>query len=259
MESVQQNRWVVVGKHRVFTRVWGPPTASHLPPFVLVHGLGVSSRYMVPTATRLSRYRQVFAPDLPGFGSSSRPPRALSVPDLAATVKEWMDIVGLSRAVFLGNSLGCQVIAHVAVEHPARVEAAILVGPTMDPRAGAWAQVGRLLLDTFAEPPSYLPLLLSDYLRAGPVRTVATFRHGLRDRTFAVYPYMAMPTLVVRGARDPIVPQRWAEDLAARLPHGRLAVIPGKGHASNYNAPDPLVSLVRDFLVREPAAGAVAV
>lgn len=253
MDDALQHRWVCVGEHRIFTRVWmrlAPATRPHLGPVVLVHGLGVSSRYMIPTAIRLSRYQRVYAPDLPGFGASSRPVHALSVSDLAHVLTLWLDKVGLARAVFLGNSLGCQVLAHVAVAHPEIVAQAILVGPTMDPSAGAFGQVGRLLCDAFAEPPSYLPLLIRDYLRAGPLRTLATFRLGLRDRTFALYPAMAMPTLIVRGARDPIAPQLWAMALAERVPHGSLAVIPGKGHAATYNAPDALVDLIHDFLIQ---------
>ncbi len=50
---------------------------------VLVHGLVVSSRYMVPTAERLAPHCRVFAPDLPGFGGSEKPPRVLDVAGLS--------------------------------------------------------------------------------------------------------------------------------------------------------------------------------
>lgn len=93
-----------------------------------------------------------------------------------------------------------------------------------------------------------MPLLLGDYLSAGPRCVLATFRHALRDETFATYARMGMPTLVVRGGRDPIAPQDWARRLTASLPHGQLAVIHGAGHAANFNAPDALVKLTRDFL-----------
>lgn len=248
MGDALQGRWTVVEGQRIFARVSTPPVAPDLTPVVLVHGLGVSSRYMIPTATRLSRYRRVYAPDLPGFGESSHPPQALNVAELAAVLTQWMRAMGIHRATLLGNSLGCQIVAHVAAEHPEMVERAILVGPTMDPAAGTWGQVGRLLLDTFCEPPSYLPLLVSDYLRAGVRRTLATFRYGLRDDTLRLYTRMTAPTLIVRGERDPIAPQRWAEELAARIPDARVMVIPGAGHASNYNSPDALTGLVRRFL-----------
>ena len=56
------------------------------------------------------------------------------------------------------------------------------------------------------------------------------------------------PTLVVRGGWDTTVPQRWAEQVTALLPHGRLAVIPRAPHTLNYNAPRQVAQLVRAFL-----------
>lgn len=168
MDDGLDNRWVQVDKWHIFARAWTQAAMKQRTPVVLVHGLGMSSRYMIPTAVELSAHRCVYAPDLPGFGKSSRPQRALTVAELAAVLAQWMRVMGLERAVLLGNSLGCQIVAHVTVEHPEMVERAILVGPTMDPRAGAFKQVGRLLLDSAYEPCSYLPLLIGDYLRVGP-------------------------------------------------------------------------------------------
>lgn len=239
---------MMIDGYEIFARVWTGPASPPRRPVALVHGLGVSSRYMIPTAVRLSAYAPVYAPDLPGFGASSHPQRALGVVELAGVLTRWMYAMRLERAVLLGNSMGCQVIAHVAVERPELVERAILVGPTMDPGAGAWAQVGRLIADGFREPLRYLPLLLGDYLRAGPRRVLATFRNALRDETFATYARMSAPTLVVRGGRDPIAPRDWAQRLTASLPRGQLAVIPGAGHAANFNAPDALVAVTRAFL-----------
>jgi pimeloyl-ACP methyl ester carboxylesterase len=68
---------------------------------------------------------------------------------------------------------------------------------------------------------------------------------------------LAVPTLVVRGARDPIAPQRWCEEAAALLPAGRLAVVPGAPHAVNYAAPEALAALTL-ALAAELAAGDAA-
>lgn len=258
MDDAAEHRRMMIDGYQIFARVWTGPASLPRTPVVLVHGLGVSSRYMIPTAVRLRAYAPVYAPDLPGFGGSSHPQRALSVTELAGVLTRWMRAMRLERAVLLGNSMGCQMIAHVAVERPELVERAILVGPTMDPGAGAWAQVGRLIVDGFREPLRYLPLLFGDYLRAGPRRVIATFRHALRDDTFATYARMSIPTLVVRGGHDPIAPQGWAKRLTASLPHGRLAVIPGAGHAANFNAPDELVEVTRAFLGHSEGGGSYA-
>jgi pimeloyl-ACP methyl ester carboxylesterase len=78
----------------------------------------------------------------------------------------------------------------------------------------------------------------------------------LRDRVEDKLPVITAPTLVVRGGKDPIVSQAWAEDVARRLPKGRLVVLPTAGHAVNYNAPADLAALVREFVVAQsPLAG----
>src|SRR5579859_7429636 len=89
-----------------------PLTASTV---VLVHGLSVSSGYMVPTAVQLASSYRVYLPDLPGFGKSAKPSHILTVPELADALAEWMRIRNLPPAILLGNSLGCQIIVHFAL------------------------------------------------------------------------------------------------------------------------------------------------
>jgi 2-hydroxy-6-oxonona-2,4-dienedioate hydrolase len=57
-----------------------------------------------------------------------------------------------------------------------------------------------------------------------------------------------MPTLVIRGEHDPIVPQQWAEEVCRLLPHGSLVVIPGAAHTLNYTEPAAFVSAMHPFL-----------
>ena len=216
---------------------------------VLVHGLVVSSRYMVPTAERLAPYRRVFAPDLPGFGRSENPPRVLDVPGLSDVLAAWMGEVGLKSAVLVGNSFGCQIIADLAVRHPERVEKAILQGPTMDPRGRTvLRQVGLFLLDMPREPLSFVPIELLDLVNAGARRAWRTFRYALEDRIEEKLPYMQVPTLVVRGSQDLIVPQRWAKQVTELLPMGRLSVIPGAAHTANYGWAVEFASIIQEFL-----------
>ena len=216
---------------------------------VLVHGLVVSSRYMVPTAERLAPNCRVFAPDLPGFGRSEKPPRVLDVAGLSDALSAWMGEVGLERAALVGNSFGCQIIADLAVRHPGRVERAVLQGPTMDPLGRSVPrQVGRFLIDAPREPLSLVPIELLDYLSAGTRRAWRTFRYALEDRIEEKLPHMRVPTLVVRGSRDPIAPQRWAEEATRLLPMGRLVVIPGSAHAMNYSSPLELTRVILPFL-----------
>lgn len=229
------------------TIIDGAPSVA--PTIVLVPGLGLSSRYMMPTAERLSAHARVYAPDLPGFGFSSKPRRALSITELADALCAWMTANGLRRAVLLGNSLGSEIIVDLAVRYPERVERAILVAPPIDRQARSFLkQLARLLLDATREPLSLLPIVISDYLRGGIARGIRTLYYALADRVEKKLPLMHTKTLVVRGERDPVVPQHWTEDVTALLPHARLVVIPSAAHAVNYSAPDELAREVLSFL-----------
>lgn len=245
-------RDVVVDGRRITARTSRLPAPVGAPVVVLVHGLGMSGRSMLPTLRMLTPEFRVWAPDLPGFGDSARPRRALDLAELADALAGWMDAVGLPRAAMLGNSLGCQVIGHVATRWPARLTRAVLVGPTRDPRARTpLRQAGRLLLDAPREAPSLIPLATFDYLRAGPARMWRTLRDALDVEVEQRAPHVQVPVLVVRGEHDPIVPQRWAQQLTDLLPNGRLIVVPGAAHAVNYSAPAALVDAVRPFLDAE--------
>lgn len=247
-DDVRSER-VQVGPRRWHVRIAHKGAAPDAPVIVLVHGLVVSSRYMVGLARELARTHRVFAPDLPGFGLSDPPERSLDVFELADALDEWMEAVGLERATFLGNSFGCQTIAHLAVRHPARVEAIVLQGPTNDAtRPGFFQQLWGWLKDGFLEPSSELPILLRDYWDAGPRRAIETIGFMRRDRIEALLPRIERPALVVRGARDQICSAEWCDEVRRLLPNGKLLVLPGLAHALNFSAPLELARIVRGFL-----------
>jgi 2-hydroxy-6-oxonona-2,4-dienedioate hydrolase len=240
--------WTRVDGLRVYARI-STRAVSPGPPVVLVHGLGVSSRYMIPTARLLARDYRVYAPDLPGSGRSEKPLWVLDIDGLADALAGWLRATNLSGATLVGNSLGCQTIAALALRHPALVARAVLIGPTMYRGARtALQQCWRLLLDSVRESPTLPPLTLFDYGVTGPWRAWRTLHFGLRDPLEAKLPRVQIPVLVVRGERDPIAPQAWAEEVAHLLPYGRLAVIPGGAHAVNYSTPERLVRVLRPFL-----------
>lgn len=233
----------------MYARISTRAVDSSRPSVVLVHGLGVSSRYMIPLIRHLNAGFSVYAPDLPGFGKSEKPPFALDVPALADALAAWMDAMKLERAAFLGNSFGCQVIVEFALRYPERITKAVLQAPTVDPQhRTALQQVLRLLLDGLFGPPSLIPIVISDYLTAGLGCVMQTFRFMLQYPIEKKLPQVHIPTLVVRGGYDPTVPQRWAEQAAALLPVGQLVVIPQALHAINYSNPAALADVVRPFL-----------
>ena len=247
-----ESKWVQVAGCSLHYRVPCEQLAGHGLAIVMVHGLVVSSRYMIPAAERLASSFRVYLPELPGFGKSEKPDHYQDLDQMADTLVAWMTAIGLPQAVFLGNSLGCQIIARLAVRHPERVQSAILVSPTMDAQARtAHQEIGRWLLNAFSEPISLYPLVLRDYLDIGFRRFVATFRYGLQDRIEVYLPQMDLPTLVVRGSRDTVVPQRWAEEVTRLLPRGKLVVLEKAAHDVNYNMPDELAATIRAFLAEQ--------
>lgn len=243
-----ESTWVQVRGLALHARVAQAPDVQG-PPVVCVHGLGVSGRYLLPVARRLARHHPVYVPDLPGFGRSDKPARALDVPGLADALAAWLAAMQLAGPALLGNSLGCQVITDLAVRHADRLRRAVLVAPTFDPEArSAVRQLGRAVLALVQEPPSLWWTVATDYLAAGPVRLLRTFRHGLADPVEAKLPRVEVPTLVVCGGRDAIAPPRWGETMARLLPRGRLVVLPGAAHVPNYSAADDLARVVLPFL-----------
>jgi 2-hydroxy-6-oxonona-2,4-dienedioate hydrolase len=241
-----------------WVRVRGLPVHSRMsdrvesPDVVLVHGVGVSSRYMIPTARRLADHCRVWAPDLPGFGRSAKPRTPLRLHELAEALGEWLGAAGIGRAALVGNSFGCQIIVELAVRRPDLVDRVVLQGPTVDPDARSWrGQLARWVRNAPYERPAMSALIAADYWDAGLARVFHTFRDALDDPIERKLPAVTAPALVVRGEKDPIVPQRWAEDAARLLPKGRLVVVEG-AHTLNFAAPDPFVAAILPFLL-EPA------
>jgi pimeloyl-ACP methyl ester carboxylesterase len=219
------------------------------PTVVLVHGFVASSRYFVPTIHALAPHCRALAPDLPGWGASSKPATALSVPALADVLAAWEDAMGLRAPIVLANSLGCQIAAELAVRHPDHVAALILLGPTVDPEARSARRQGlRLLLDVPLERPSLWAVELADFLRMGPRIAAGTVRAMLDHRIETILPQIDAPVLVMRGEFDPIAPRRWAEEVAALAQHGRFIELRGAGHAAHYSAADRMAEAALPFI-----------
>jgi pimeloyl-ACP methyl ester carboxylesterase len=217
-------------------------------PVVLVHGLAVSSLYFVPLARRLELSHTVLAPDLPGYGRSATPSEPLDVAGLCAALLEWLDLAELACPWVIANSLGCQVAVELAVSAPERVAGLVLVGPTMDPSAPSPAeQFRRLVRDIVREPWRLNVAQSRDYLRMGPRRILTTARYALEDPLQSKLPDVRQPSLVIRGGRDAIVSQAWAEHVAAALPRGSLLVIEGAAHAAHWSAADEVARVVEEF------------
>lgn len=218
------------------------------PVFILVHGLGMSGRYMMPTAELLVPHGKVHIPDLPGFGLSDDPTRVLTVPELADALLRWVDARQIPAGILVGNSLGGQVIIDFAARYPDRLTGAVLVGPTIDPDARrSLVQIWRLLVDIFREPGRLIAIGVADYLRAGFHWCLRTLHHALAHPVLEMLPRIRVPVLLVRGGRDPITSEAWADRATALIPRAWHVTIPHAAHAVNFNAPEDLVREILDF------------
>ncbi|TWI52363.1 pimeloyl-ACP methyl ester carboxylesterase [Pseudomonas duriflava] len=241
---------------RMHARAWfGSPEAFGGLPVVLLHGLGFSSRYMVPLGRRLAEQGyDVIAPDLPGFGRSPRPvgmkwPAGPSVSEQADHVLAWMDACAIQRAVLFGNSLGTQVAVEVATRAPERVERLILSGPTPDPLyRSPGKQYARVLMNMPFEAPCLNAITQLDYASAGIPRIAQQLSRTVDDPIEDILPAIQAPTLVIRGQHDQTLSQPWAETFTRLLPNGQLVVIDKAAHNVHYTAAQVTARLVQCFL-----------
>jgi pimeloyl-ACP methyl ester carboxylesterase len=236
------------------TNITPPPDGART--IIHIHGFAISGRYLLPTASRLATEYATFVPDLPGFGRSHHPPHPLSIDQLGDAVLRFMDHIGIERAVLLGNSLGCPIIASMVSEHVDRIEAVVWVSP-----AGGlynlpiYRGVGQMALAGLREPPRMVPIAVTDYARYGLIPSVNLLWSMLHYPTVQRLHQMVLPTLVVIGSRDPLVSEAAIAQRAVELPHVTAAVIEGAAHAINFSHPDQLANVVRCFLEGRPITG----
>lgn len=248
-------RWTTVDGVKVLYRESAEPPSDPDPRVMMhLHGFGLSGRYLLPTAERLSSEFHTIVPDLPGFGRSGRA-RGLDVTDLARSAAALLDDRGIASATLVGNSMGCPVICEFAHLYPERLERAVLVAPAgglhNQPLTRA---VGQLARDGVREPARLISVAVPDYLRFGVPSTVRMFRALTRYPSLERLLALRIPTLVVIGSLDPLMPtpSRVGEVARQTDNHVVLVVIHGAAHAINFSHPGELANVIRRFMADEP-------
>ncbi len=160
-----------------------------------------------------------------------------------------MDARGIGRAVLCGHSVGCQTVVDLATRFPDRAERIILAAPPFEPgRRSLAVSLARLAIGPLFEVPSLPFLLAVDYASSGPARAIGqalrTMNYPMEQRL----PLIAVPTLVIHGALDPLVSRRWSERVAALVPGAKSVVVEQVGHAMHYSAAAVTAGVVDAFL-----------
>jgi pimeloyl-ACP methyl ester carboxylesterase len=252
--------------------------AGNRPPVVLLHGASGNLNDMrLALGDRLAARHRVILIDRPGHGWSERPDSdtVASPAGQAAIIAEMLDRLGVSRAIIVGHSFAGSIVTAFALDHPDRVAGLVLLAPATHPWPGgiAWFYtltatpvIGPLFARTVVLPVAFplldiltravfapqpvpdryvrrtaLPLLLRPTAFMANARDVAR----LKDSVIAQSPRyreIAAPTVIITGEQDTLVsPEIHSRALATTLPHAKLIVLPGVGHAVQHVAAEVVV------------------
>ncbi|MFJ6653735.1 alpha/beta fold hydrolase [Microbacterium sp. NPDC091313] len=215
--------------------------------FVLVHGIGMGRSVFADAASRLTAHGRVIAVDLPGYGEAPEPARTPAIERMADLVAAYLVARVPGRVVLIGHSMGSQVALEVVARHPGLVDRLVLAAPTVDRRARRpLAQILRLARDLMREHPEVILAGAREYVRAGP-HLRRKFRAMLAHRPEASWARVGVPTLVLRGADDPVCPEPWCRAVAQGIPDARLEHIPDRGHETMIRDAAPAVARIVAF------------
>lgn len=247
---------------RVHYYAMGPKTGQ---PVVLVHGLGARAEDWQNLAPYLARagYR-VYLPDLPGYGQSEKPVNfSYSVPDQAAVVLGFLDVLGLKEVDLGGWSMGGWIVQWVAIDNPARVRKLLLFDSAGIYEVPKWdtglftpatpTQLDQLDALLMPNPPRVPGFVAEDILRHSErnawviKRALASMLTG-HYTTDGLLPKLRMPVLIVWGSEDHITPVSQAEKIHSLVPQSQLDVVSGCGHLAPSQCVAPISPRVIAFL-----------
>ncbi len=265
--------------------------AGEGPLLVLLHGIASTAETWAPVVEALAARHTVLAPDLLGHGESAKPRGDYSLGAHASGVRDLVAALGYDRATVVGHSLGGGIAMQFAYQFPERVERLVLIGsgglgrevhPMLRAATlpgselvlalvgGAWlratggavggvlARLGLRTGEDLAGVASGLGSFADADARAAFVHTAraAIDAGGQRvSATDRLYLAADLPTLIVWGERDPIIPVAHGRAAHAAIPGSRLEVFEGAGHFPHREAPARFVAVIEDFVrSTEPAA-----
>jgi pimeloyl-ACP methyl ester carboxylesterase len=259
---------------------------------VFLHGVGASLHTWDPVLPAFVAGHQVVAPDLIGYGASDKPRMDYGPSSLANSVRDLLTVLNISRATLVGHSFGGGVAMQFAYQFPQFVERVVLVSSgglgrevtpflrlaTLPGSARALAAIqlpgvrqgvartARMVArvpDLGSLRSSILDLLdIYESLHTPAARRAfqATLRTTMysRGQTLSMldraYVTSMIPTMLVWGRRDLILPVHHAYAGHEAMPGSRLEIFPRSGHCPHRQDPKRFVAAVEDFMATTPAA-----
>jgi pimeloyl-ACP methyl ester carboxylesterase len=251
------------------------PSSDPLP-LVLIHGTSASLHTWEGWATELAQTRRVISFDLPGFGLTG--PSAdgdYSDARYVAFVRQLLARLGVGRAIIVGNSLGGEIAWQLALADPAHVAGLVLVdaaGHAFEPESlpigfrvartpvlrefMRWMLPRRAIEDSvisvYGDPSRvtaalvdrYYELTLREGNRVALMRRMEQLAAGPVERL----PEIKVPTLILWGGKDRLIPPRWGQAFHDAIPGSRLVMFPGLGHVPQEEDPAATLAALRDWL-----------
>jgi len=252
------------------------------PPVILIHGFGGSMWQWEYQQSALAPYYRVITPDLPGSGLSDKPEIAYTPDEMVASLRGFMDALGIQKAVLVGNSMGAGLAIGMALAHPDRVDRLVLIGGlpkgvreklasplfkrAIDTSAPVWLiRFGNWLFgrwvtgDVLKEivhdhsrlTQSVIDRSVQNRKRPGLIRAVmATTRSlPLWEQGFALrIGEISHPTLVIWGAEDKVFPPEVGHEIQRTIKGASFALVPKAGHIPQWEQPEIVNSLLITFL-----------
>ena len=230
------------------------------PAVILLHGAGGNHLHWPPEIRRIAGQR-IYAPDLPGHGKSDGIGRQ-SIADYTDCVLAFMDGLKLRKAIFVGHSMGGAIALQMALHHSRRTLGIVLINTAPSLRLPAGLLENTLVAATFplavktigelAFGPQVDPQLKDSAMqRMGEIRSSVLHGDFLACDSFDVSTRLGrikVPTLIVSGADDKMVPTHYAQTMHQKIKNSLLHTVDGAGHMLMLENPTAIINILRLFL-----------